>query len=68
MKPPFLLLSFAASFAALAAFPASPALAVTPLLVTGVLLLLRADYGRTSRPLGTTVAVRRAPERLRLAA
>lgn len=68
MKPPLLLLSFAASFAALAAFPASPALAVTPLLLTGVLLLLRADYGRNPRPLTAPVAVRRAPERLRLAA
>jgi hypothetical protein len=68
MKPPFLLLSFAASFAALAAFAASPALAVTPMLVTGVLLLLNADYGRNPRPLTAPVAARRGPERLRLAA
>jgi hypothetical protein len=68
MKPPFLLLSFAASFAALAAFAASPALAVSPMLITGVLLLLNADYGRNPHPLTAPVSAGRGAERLPLAA
>lgn len=68
MKPPFLLLSFAASFAALLALPANSALAITPVLVTGVLLIMATDYRRPRRLLTCPVAVRKSAERLRLAA
>lgn len=67
-KPPFLLLTFISSFAALLAFPVSPALAVSPVFVSGLLLIMRADYGRRIRPLTAPVRVSRAPEWFRLAA
>lgn len=68
MKPPFLLLSFCSSFAALLALPYSVELAISPLVVTGLLLMLRADYGRRFAPLDRPSRTTNTTEGLRLAA
>lgn len=68
MKPPFLLLSFISSFAALIMLPFSPELAVTPVVVTGLLVVMNADYGRRLTRLTLPTGVRKTGERLRLAA
>lgn len=68
MKPPLSLLSFVSSFAALLAFPLSPALAVAPLVLTGLVLMLRADYRQPTRIRLPQPVRHRAPEWFRLAA
>lgn len=71
MKPPLFLLIFVSSFAALLALPFSPDLAVSPIVLSGLALIMRADYGRRLRPLTVPVRARaanQAPEWFRLAA
>jgi hypothetical protein len=68
MKPPFLLLSFISSFAALVALPLCPELAITPVVITGLLVVMNTDYGRRLTPLTEPAAARKTAERLRLAA
>ena len=68
MKPPMLLLSFFASFAALFTLPYGVELAISPVVVTGLLVILRADYGRRMKPLAVGVKERTKDEGLRLAA
>jgi hypothetical protein len=68
MKPPVLLLSFVASFAALFSLTYSIELAISPVVVTGLLTILAADYGRRTKPLRVAVKERKSDEGLRLAA
>jgi hypothetical protein len=69
MKPPILLLSFFASFAALFSLSYSIEFAISPLVITGLLTILGADYGRSVKPLPVAVPERKADdEGLRLAA
>ncbi len=68
MKPPIILLSFFASFAALFSLSYSIELAVSPLVITGLLAIMRTDYGRRSKPLTAPARSQTADERLRLAA
>lgn len=68
MKPPFLLLSFISSFAALLALPYSVELAVMPPVITGLLVIMGADYGRRFKALTHSVGARKSHEGLRLAA
>lgn len=68
MKPPILLLSFFASFAALFSLSYSIELAISPMVVTGLLAILRVDYGRRLTPLSVKVNDRASDEGLRLAA
>lgn len=59
---------FCSSFPALALAPLGVELAIMPFLLTGLLLILEADYRRGTRVLLRPAAVRKTPERLRLAA
>lgn len=68
MKPPVLLLSFFASFAALFSLSYSIELAISPVVITGLLVILQADYGRRSKSLTVTIKERKSDEGLRLAA
>lgn len=68
MKPPILLLSFFASFAALFSLSYSIELAISPLVVTGLLVIFRADYGRRVKSLPLNIKERKSDEGLRLAA
>ncbi|WP_044891550.1 hypothetical protein [Opitutus terrae] len=68
MKIPFSFLAFVSSFAALFAFPLSPALAVAPLVLTGLVLMLSLDYRQPTRIRLPQPVRHRAPEWFRLAA
>ncbi len=68
MKPPVLLLSFFASFAALFSLSYSIEMAISPVVVTGLLVMLQADYGRRSKSLTAAVKEQKSDEGLRLAA
>ncbi|HWL14584.1 MAG TPA: hypothetical protein VNR00_03195 [Opitutus sp.] len=68
MKPPFLLILFAASFFALLALPLSFEAAVSPIAVSGLLVLLSTDYRRRTPLAASPVRRTKTRERLGLAA
>lgn len=68
MKAPIVLISFFSSFAALAALPWSIELAVSPVVITGLVALLRADYGSRRASLAQVANDRAKSERLPFAA
>ena len=68
MKAPIALISFFSSFAALAALPWSIELAVSPVVITGLVALLRADYGSRRLSLANVASDRKTAERLPFAA
>lgn len=68
MKAPLVLISFFSSFAALAALPWSVELAISPVVITGLAALLRADYGNRRASLVKVANDGTTPERLPFAA
>lgn len=68
MKPPIFLLLFISSFAALLALPLSVELAVSPIVLSGLALIMHGDYRHRPALRCPTRCAQRTPEHLRLAA